>query len=471
MRYFITNMAVVLICNAFLTLAYSDAYSSSKDSILIVNSIQISGNKITNEKVILREIPFRLSDTLITKDLSLLKKKIRENLDNIQLFNFTYIEYQTDSIFINWNIAVEERWYIWPIPIIEYADRNLSSFLKQGDYSRINYGAYITVDNFRGMRDQLTLRLVLGYRKQMALRHTTYSLDKEKRHGLKSWISYVSNHEVPYTNIDNKQVFYKSPDGKVRSIFNLEFAYQYRPAIHWYHTLTLGHQQTSVIDTIVNLNPNYFGNDKTNHSLTELRYDVFLEKRNQKVFPLSGYYLNFNVSKMGILPNDFASYWKASLSGGFYSPIASKFFVGTDFMVKGSSKTDLPYFLNDAIGYKNYIRGYEHYVTNGSQYFINKNSFKFQLIPPKVVILPFIPEEKFSKTHIALYWSLFVDTGMIKSDTSIPTGSLEGRFLYGYGTGIYMVAYYDIVLRVEYSFNILGEGGFFVHFGTPFLNY
>jgi hypothetical protein len=85
--------------------------------------------------------------------------------------------------------------------------------------------------------------------------------------------------------------------------------------------------------------------------------------------------------------------------------------------------------------------------------------------------LPFIPEGKFSKAHIALYWSLFADTGMVKADASIPNGSLEGRFLYGYGTGIYMVAYYDIVLRMEYSFNILGEGGFFVHFGTPFLNY
>jgi len=41
--------------------------------------------------------------------------------------------------------------------------------------------------------------------------------------------------------------------------------------------------------------------------------------------------------------------------------------------------------------------------------------------------------------------------------------------LYGYGTGLYMVASYDIVLRIEYSFNSTGENGFFFHLGTPFL--
>jgi hypothetical protein len=41
--------------------------------------------------------------------------------------------------------------------------------------------------------------------------------------------------------------------------------------------------------------------------------------------------------------------------------------------------------------------------------------------------------------------------------------------IFGYGTGLYIVAYYDIVFRVEYSFNGFGESGFFFHFGSPFL--
>ncbi|MDD2548866.1 MAG: hypothetical protein PHD00_02090 [Bacteroidales bacterium] len=53
----------------------------------------------------------------------------------------------------------------------------------------------------------------------------------------------------------------------------------------------------------------------------------------------------------------------------------------------------------------------------------------------------------------------------------MPSNNLEGDFIYGYGVGFDIVAYYDIVFRIEYSFNKFGEGGLFFHFGTPFLTY
>ena len=125
--------------------------------------------------------------------------------------------------------------------------------------------------------------------------------------------------------------------------------------------------------------------------------------------------------------------------------------------------------MNNGIGYNDFIRGYEYYVTNGSNYFINKNSLNFELLPTKVINLPWVPDGKFKKAHLTLYWSIFGDTGYVKPDAFTPNNSLEGKMLYGYGTGLYMVASYDIVLRIEYSFNSTGENGFFFHIGTPFL--
>jgi outer membrane protein assembly factor BamA len=440
------------------------------DSLYVVSSINIKGNRITNEKVILREFPFKLGDTIVAKSIYDYRQQVKENLDNSQLFNFVYIDYETVNASIAWNVRVEERWYFWPVPILEYSERNLSAFLNHGDYSKVNYGAFITVNNFRGTRDQLTLRFVLGYRKQISLRYSAFSVDKEKRHGFKGWISYVTNYEVPFTSNNNRQVYFKSLDGNVRSSLVSEFSYQYRPAYHWYHTFKVSHERTSVLDTIAVLNPNYFGNGSSNYNVTELSYNVFLEKRNPKVFPLSGYFINFGVFKSGIFANESLSYWHANLSGGYYKPIASRFFAGTDLMLKMSSKSNLPYWVNEAIGYKDYIRGLEYYVTNGAYYIINKNSIKYQILKPKEVILPFIPEGKFHKAHIALYWSIFADSGFVKAESNYTNNLLEGKLLYGYGTGIYLVAYYDIVLRLEYSFNMLGENGIFVHFGTPFLN-
>jgi hypothetical protein len=194
-----------------------------------------------------------------------------------------------------------------------------------------------------------------------------------------------------------------------------------------------------------------------------------LDKRNSKIFPLGGYLFRSELSRQGFSKQESLNHWYLRLTGGLYGKLANRVFAGSDVMFRASTQTNSPYFLNEAIGYVDFIRGYEHYVTNGSTYYINKNSLKFELLPTKVINLPLIPEGKLKKAHLAIYWSLFADTGYVKPDAPLPSNSLEGKMIFGYGTGLYIVAYYDIVFRVEYSFNGFGESGFFFHFGSPFL--
>ncbi len=455
---------ILIIC---LLISPSYALPSSR---YVVSSIQVKGNRITNERVILRELPFALGDTINHEDIPRITQQVKENLDNTQLFNFVHLNVDTNDHTLSWTIEVEERWYIWPVPILEYADRNLSSFLREGDYSRVNFGGFLTIENFRGMRDQLMVRLVLGYRKQAAIRYTTYSLDRHKRHGIRLWVSYVTNHEVPFISFNNRQVFYKSFDGKIRTTLVTEAEYFYRPGHNWRHQLTLGHEMVQVSDTIAKLNPNYFGNGSNLFNVTKIRYRAHLEKRNLTIFPLSGYYVRGEVSRFGIFPDENVSFWNTTIAAGYFTPTFPKLFAGSDAMIRLSTTENLPYYLNDAIGYKNFIRGYEYYVTNGANFFINKTSLKYQLLSPRVIMLPFINEGRFKKAHLAIYWGVFADTGMVSVDSNSLTGTLEGKLIYGYGSGLYFVAYYDIVFRVEYSMNMFGERGVFIHFGTPFLS-
>ena len=69
----------------------------------------------------------------------------------------------------------------------------------------------------------------------------------------------------------------------------------------------------------------------------------------------------------------------------------------------------------------------------------------------------------------AFNMNAFLDMGY--SDNLYPDESLnnklENTLLVGYGTGIDFVTYYDLVLRLEYSFNRMSEHGFFVHFMAP----
>ena len=452
--------------------AYSSIQNDGeiKDSTYIVSSINITGNRITKDRVILRELTFGINDTLDLSQITKIVQQNTENIENTLLFNFVNFNLDTVNNTIAATINVEERWYIWPIPIFEYADRNLSVFLKEGNFTRLNIGGYLRVDNFRGMRDQLKLRLVVGYRNQIALQYKTHSLDRENKHGISSWVYYATNNEIPFLTSGNEPQYFKIDQGTARKVFLSEVTYQYRPMHYWYHRFTVSHIRASIADTIARLNPNYFVNGSTNFSYSQVKFEVVLDKRDSKIFPLAGYYFDFEAARQGLFRSEDVSLWYTQLSARYYQPLLPRFYGGIDFLAKISTDSNLPYFLTEAVGFNNYIRGFEYYVTNGSSFVINKNSLKFEILPTRVINLPMVPQGKFKKAHLAIYWSIFGDTGWVKRDSnSQPNNTLEGNFLYGFGTGLNFVAYYDAILRVEYSVNKFGESGFFLHFGTPFL--
>ena len=74
------------------------------------------------------------------------------------------------------------------------------------------------------------------------------------------------------------------------------------------------------------------------------------------------------------------------------------------------------------------------------------------------------------------YANLFVDMGYVYAyqqiaygfnDTSLPFNSLQNTFMMGYGLGLDFTTYYDVVIRVEGSMNLLGKPGVYIHFIAP----
>jgi hypothetical protein len=57
---------------------------------------------------------------------------------------------------------------------------------------------------------------------------------------------------------------------------------------------------------------------------------------------------------------------------------------------------------------------------------------------------------------------MFSDFGYAHNPVN-PENSLTNRMLYTAGGGIDIVSFYDFVLRVDYSFNQLGQNGLFLH--------
>ena len=102
------------------------AFAQQQDSCFVVSKINFVGNKVTKPSTMYREMLFREGDTICSYDVI---KESRENLLNCSLFNFVDFDWtdnndNTKSLTVN----VVERWYLWPIPYLAYADRNLRSW-------------------------------------------------------------------------------------------------------------------------------------------------------------------------------------------------------------------------------------------------------------------------------------------------------------------------------------------------------
>src|SRR5688500_624063 len=90
----------------------------------IVNNVLVLGNKVTKRFIIMRELSFSENDTIRYTQLDEKLKTSKQNLLNTSLFNFVTIDtFDTRANRANIIITVKERWYTWPVPIFELADR------------------------------------------------------------------------------------------------------------------------------------------------------------------------------------------------------------------------------------------------------------------------------------------------------------------------------------------------------------
>jgi hypothetical protein len=107
-----------------------------------------------------------------------------------------------------------------------------------------------------------------------------------------------------------------------------------------------------------------------------------------------------------------------------------------------------------------YLRGLENYVIDGvanfmAQYTLKKKLVSFSIpVPIKNNIVPRVPFTIFAKSY--------ADAGYAHSKQEFDT-RLGNRFLYTGGFGVDILTLYDINMKIEYSFNQLGEKGLFLH--------
>jgi len=162
----------------------SDTTNTTVDSasvLLITDQIVLIGNKITKPRIIYRELTFKAGDTISLKDISLRIKRSEENLHNTSLFNSVKITWLQEKNKVNFYILVTERWYVFPLPIFEIAERNFNVWWETKDFSRVIYGGTLNWYNFRGRNEVLAVTARLGYTQRLSFYYSLPALTKGQK--------------------------------------------------------------------------------------------------------------------------------------------------------------------------------------------------------------------------------------------------------------------------------------------------
>lgn len=446
-------------------------FSSESDSIAIVSRIVISGNHITKERVITRELMFQEGDTVDMVIWDRILSRSRENLMNLGIFNFVDVTCAKDPAFgYTVLVNVVERWYILPLPQFELVDRNFNEWVRSGDIGRFNYGLDLDWANFRGMNESLKFQFKWGYTRRVALSYQIPYINRSQDEGMSFFGSYTASKEIGYGVDDSRLLLFDAEKGYARKEASGGFRYTHKRG--YFNTTYLGFEfrDMEIADTIVELNPTYLNNvGGTKQQMLTFTIGFRRDLRDYKYYPLSGYLFDIDLMKSGwgFIPNE-PELFQITSQFRRYLKFGPKWH--GSYAIKGrlSGRSDNPYWVQRAFGYGNdLVRGYEYYVIPGQNFLLFKTNLKFTLMKTKVVSLPLRISEKFKNVPNAFYLNAGFESGYVRDNRYSQSNTLANQYQFGYGLGLDYVTYYNLVFSVEYSVNKMGESGFFLHFAAP----
>ena len=114
------------------------------------------------------------------------------------------------------------------------------------------------------------------------------------------------------------------------------------------------------------------------------------------------------------------------------------------------------------LGYSDvYLQGYEYYVIDGvvAGYLkaaLNRKLFNFSIRLP--VVRKLTPQ----RIPVSFYGKIYGNAGYVYNKNP-GENTLTNKMLYSGGIGIDVLTMYDFTLKLEWSFNQLGQNGLFLH--------
>lgn len=446
-------------------LLYStEQFNAAPDSVQLFNikKIIIEGNKKTKEYIILREISFREDEQYTLKSLVEQFAKTKKQLMNSGLFLQVIVSLKSLQGFDAYiKIEVKERWYLYPIPYIKAIDRSIGEWVKDQnmDLNRVNYGVKLTYNNATGRNDRLYTHLTNGYTKQVSLSYRGLYLDSALRWTSSFGLSVGKNKEVNYKTDKNKLQFFKHSNNYVLSFLRSYLEFAYRPVIKTTHTFGLQYTVEDVADTVITLNPSYNHNQQK-ISFPEVYYTLLHLNTDFNPYPTKGYIGELSFRKKGI--SQPINMWQFSAKGSLFKPIIPKYY----FNLKAAGLLKLPfkqpYINQQLLGFNGmFMQGYEYYVVDGVAGGYTKASISRELINT-VFHIPSKKIERLNHIPFRVYAKVYGNAGYVYNPEPGPN-MLCNKMLYSGGVGLDIIAFYDFIIKLEWSFNQLRQNDLYLH--------
>jgi len=445
-------------------------HSDSLSRVVVIDNILITGNKKTKDHIILRELDVAKGEKYSFGELLKLLEADRNKIYNTSLFNVVEIQtYDLSEERVVVQVDVKERWYLYPIPELDFVDRNFNDWIQNhgADWSRVNLGIKFTQYNFRGRNERIAFLLQGGYTKKAGIQYTIPYIDKNQRTGISVRADFSENTNTAYNTIDHDRKFVDS-ELIIRREGSVGLAITRRHSFYNSHNFGFEYRNLWVGDTVLSLNPNYFRNDGNRQRMFIVGYTFISDHRDIIAYPLTGYKFKISAIKKGLGFYDDVNMFSVFATYSKYWELKNKYFIANKISAYMSFPENQDYVNSKGLGYGNeIIRGYELWVIEGRSYFLNKTTFKKELLSFTKNINA-IPLEQFQTFPLAIYLKTYFDIGYVTNllgrEENDQNTRLTNDFIWGTGVGLDFFTAYDLVIRTEYSVNSELQGGFFVHF-------
>lgn len=420
----------------------ADTAKAAFKNYVKVDSIYIRGNDNTQKDVIMRELTFKIKDTVNAKIL----KYNEERIYSLGIFSQVKILPITSEGRNDIVIDVKESWYVWPIPFAQLTDNS---------WKKLTYGLDLNLKNLQGENQVVRSRIGLGYNPFVSLFYYNPDIIKSKNVYFSSSMNYNKVANVSDTakklygaDFDQKFISASLTFGKRIGLFN-------------YVAVTGGFQYVETPKYVKGISVS--GGRVDRIAIATLSYQF--DSRDLVQFPKNGTFTGVNYSFKGmgisnvdykILDFDFREY------RGLWGDLSGKW----RFFTRQIFGDNVPYFDYSYLGYGERVRG--HYATKeeGNSSYLTSLEFQYPVVRDINLDFnfPIIPK-RLQSFRVALFIQAFYDAGATRYRGA---NLMLNKFMTGYGLGLTVLVLPYNLARVECALDEKGNPEWNLGVGVSF---